>query len=232
MKAFRSITAALLLAVVALVSTGSRQFDGTSQYVSVATAPVTALPMTIAAWVYADSTAAAMSIGMVGSAASTRCQIGFGSGGLPNAVTATTGGASVQAQSVTGLSANTWHHIVGTFTSSTDRKVFANGAQVGSNTSSSTIGTLDRVLVGARVNSSAVGLYWAGRIAEFAVWDITLSAADIASLAAGARPNRVRPGALRLYLPLVGQASPEQNLIGLSGTLTNAPTQVSHPRIY
>ena len=83
-----------------------------------------------------------------------------------------------------------------------------------------------------RVAASAAGLFWPGRIAEFAVWNVTLGDDEIASLAAGAKPIRVRPGSLQVYVPLPGEASPEVNFIGTAATLTNAPTAVAHPRVY
>lgn len=231
MRLWRSISTSVLLAAVVMTATGARQFNGTSQYANIAAAPVTAVPMTIAAWIYADSTASAMAIGMVGSGGQTRCQIGLASGGTPLAITVSAAGTSGTAQSATALSTATWYHVVGTFASSTDRKVFVDGARVAANTTSVTLGTVDRIMIGGRVFTT-VGLFWSGRIAEFGVWDVALTDAEIASLAAGAKPIRVRPASLRAYVPLAGEASPEINFIGTAATLTNAPTAVAHPRIY
>ncbi len=230
MRFWRSITSSALLLSVVLTATGAREFNGSNQYLNIASSH--GVPITIAAWIYADSTASAMAVGSVTSGSLTRCQLGLGTGGLPNATTVNTGGTSASAQGASGISAGTWYHLVGTFTSSTDRKVFLDGVQQAANTTSITLGTVNRTTIGMRVASNAVGLFWDGRIAEFAVWNATLSDAEIASLAAGAKPIRVRPASLRVYVPLAGEASPEINFIGTAATLTNAPTSVAHPRVY
>ncbi len=188
--------------------------------------------MTIAAWVWLDSTNIAMSVGSVTSGSLTRCQIAFNPGGFPAAVTVNTGGTSGAAVGTDILATNQWHHVAGVFVSSTDRSVYANGVLAATNGTSITLGVVDRTTIGMRISSSAVGQYWDGRIAEFAVWTNALSAADIAMLAAGAKPYRVRPNALGIYFPLPGQASPEVNWKGTVGNLTNAPTAVAHPRVY
>ena len=208
----------------------ARQFNGTSQYINVATSH--SVPITIAAWVYPDSVSVAAAVGSITSGANTRVHLGMSSTGNPVAVTVNTGGTTATATGTSTMSTGTWYHLVATFASSTDRKVYFNGTQDGSNTTAITLGIVDRTTIGMRVASNAAGLFWPGRIAEFATWGAALSDVEIASLAAGARPTKVRPGSLRLYVPMPGEVAPEPNWLGTSGTLTNAPTQISHPRVY
>lgn len=47
---------------------------------------------------------------------------------------------------------------------------------------------------------------WHGKLAEFAVWDAILGAAEIAALAKGISPKLTRPSALVSYIDLVGYA--------------------------
>lgn len=69
-----------------------------------------------------------------------------------------------------------------------------------------------------------------GRIAEVGVWNVALSAQEIASLADGMTCDKVRPQNLVFYAPLV------RDLIDYSGGLTitnnNTATVANHPRVY
>jgi hypothetical protein len=71
--------------------------------------------------------------------------------------------------------------------------------------------TLNRTTIGRRTNSALSG-YYSGRVAEAAIWSVALADAEIAALAAGVLPYRVRPGSLLAYWPLWGQHSPEIDL--------------------
>lgn len=230
MRIWRSMMTAGWLGAVAMACTGARQFNGTSQYLN---APVGAsLPITLSAWVYLDSTSSAAAAGSVGSAVNTRCHFGISSGGVPTATSATTSGTSGNAIGPTALSTGTWYCLTATFASTTQRKIYVDGVPQATNTTSITVSTLDRTTIGMRVAASAAGLFWPGRIAEFGVWNVALGDDEIASLASGSKPIRVRPGSLQIYVPLPGEASPEINFIGTAATLTNAPTAVAHPRVY
>jgi hypothetical protein len=74
------------------------------------------------------------------------------------------------------------------------------------------------------------GSPFAGDLAAIGVWNVGLTADEIASLAKGVPPDAVRPANLVEYWPLYGRNSPEQGLIsGISGTLTGSPTVAEHP---
>lgn len=73
---------------------------------------------------------------------------------------------------------------------------------------------------------------WAGRLAEFAVWDAILNASEFAALALGVPAYRVRPQSLSLYVPVWGLASPEPDLSsGHRSCTVTGTTQVSHPPV-
>jgi hypothetical protein len=71
-------------------------------------------------------------------------------------------------------------------------------------------------------------LYTDAKIAESAIWNVALTAAEIATLAAGYSPLFVRPQSLVFYAPIIRELN---NLKG--GVLTNnGSAAVSvHPRI-
>jgi hypothetical protein len=79
---------------------------------------------------------------------------------------------------------------------------------------------------------STDGIYFDGLVAEAAIWNVALTAADVAMLNKGYSPMMVRPSALLAYWPLMGRYPTELDLFGgFPLTLTNSPAQAAHPRI-
>jgi len=80
------------------------------------------------------------------------------------------------------------------------------------------------------ISFASVNNCWDGQIAEAAVYNAALSAAEIASLANGMTCDKIRPQNLVFYAPLV------RNLIDQKGGLTitnnNGATVANHPRVY
>jgi hypothetical protein len=72
--------------------------------------------------------------------------------------------------------------------------------------------------------------YALAQIAEVGIWNADLTAAEIASLAKGMTPNKVRPQSLVFYAPLVRDLTDQKG--GLTITNNNAATVANHPRIY
>ncbi len=75
--------------------------------------------------------------------------------------------------------------------------------------------------------------YYDGDIAEAALWNIDLTATEMAMLNLGISPLLVRPSSLVSYWNLYGTYSPERDrmVANASLTLTNSPVQAVHPRI-
>lgn len=69
-----------------------------------------------------------------------------------------------------------------------------------------------------------------GDIAEVGVWNVALTAAEIASLADGMTCDKVRPQSLVFYAPLVRDLQDVRG--GLTITNTNTATVANHPRVY
>ena len=212
---------------------GGRNFvSASSQYAEVSMSPPN-VPLTIAAWVRPSVTNVVQSVAVVGTGVSTRCQLYIDSTCKPTVVTVETGGGNTSATASNGTPINQWSHVAGVFASQTSRTAYLNGGSSGNNTTSRLMGTPDRIIIGARWNTSTLGGYFSGDIAEVGVWNVALSTDDLAALAAGAKPYRVRPDALVFYCPLWGQSSPAMNITGPAVTLNNSPaTSTSHPRTY
>ncbi len=90
------------------------------------------------------------------------------------------------------------------------------------------------VLIGANLVSNH---FFQGRMAEVAIWNLALSANEMAALGSGAPIPRFRqfqagPVGRVLYVPLWGLTSPEPNIIGgyyTGVSLTGSPTAAAHP---
>lgn len=200
---------------------------------------ITAVPLSIAAWVYPTTTVGNRCIAIIldsAGAAVTRNQFQIGVGGALATASVGDGSGRVQASSSpTSFTANTWNHVCGTFTSATARLAYLNGT-AGSNAANSRVPTgINRTSIGVADNA-AIGEAFdsGGRIAELTFWNIVLSATDVAALAKGIHPFLIHPEAIVSYFPLVGAYSPEINLKSNTNieTMQGTLTKDVHPRIF
>jgi hypothetical protein len=126
---------------------------------------------------------------------------------------------------------NTWYHAAGVVAASNLRTVYFNGGAGTPDTVSVSPTGVDRTIIGARFNTT-LGLHWNGKIAECAIWNVALGAAEIAALAKGFSPLLIRPTSLVAYWPLIGRTSPEIcPKGGFDMTVVNGPTGAEHPRV-
>ena len=129
------------------------------------------------------------------------------------------------------VTANVWNHYAGVFASGASRTPYTNGVAGSENTTSVASITPTFTNIGAfyAETGTAIQLF-DGLIAEVGIWNTTLTAAEIASLADGMTCDKVRPQSLVFYAPLV------RDLIDYKGGLTitnnNTATVANHPRVY
>jgi hypothetical protein len=201
-----------------------------SRYLSTSSAPASGDPMTIAAWVR-PSGSGTRTIAAVGvSSGIARNQLFLNSTNNVN-VTSANAANNVSGPSVAGvISANTWGHAAGVFASTSSRTAYADGVAATPNDNGVTVGTAaNTITVGVRW-AGVVGNYFSGDIAEVGVWNVALTADEIASLADGFTCDRVRPQSLVFYAPLI------RDLADLAGgraiTNNNTATVANHPRVY
>ena len=69
-----------------------------------------------------------------------------------------------------------------------------------------------------------------GDIAEVGIWNIALTADEIASLAKGITCDKIRPQSLVFYAPLVRNLQDVKG--GLTITNNNGATVSNHPKVY
>lgn len=211
------------------------EFNGTSQYLNTASAPVTAAPLTLACWFYPNNVTATMALMSVTDNAevnSNRFSL-FANGAIagdPVEAFAQGAAASGTAQTTAGFSANSWNHACGVFTSTSSRTSYLNGGNAGTNATTAIPSGVDRVRVAARFSSGVVGLYLSGRLAEIGIWNAALTADEVAALADGMTCDKVRPQSLVFYAPLVRNLQDVKG--GLTITNNNTATVANHTRVY
>jgi hypothetical protein len=214
-------------------------FSGSGQYLLRTGAVVTAMPLTLAAWVNLSSLAAASTIINVSSSTADDTYLIHYSLGMTEMSALIENAAGTDDQSAaptTAIATGTWYHVCGVFTSSTSRTCYVNGtgavtsvvsiAPTSTNINNMSIGVSNAAATGG-IDSPAFGT-----IAFPAIWNVALTAADVAALAAGASPKKVRPQGLVSYTRMSEIDSPVPDLCGGTWTVTGSPTAGANPRIY
>jgi hypothetical protein len=116
-------------------------------------------------------------------------------------------------------------------TASTSVKLYANGVEAASyaglanGSGTRNDDAASDVIIG---NRAAANRGTDGLISEVGIWDVVLTASEVASLGKRMKPSRVRPQNLKFYAPSIREAI---DLRGLTGTVTGA-TVANQPRIY
>lgn len=193
-----------------------------SEYLSVGSVAVSDYPFTLACWFNTDSTNEQHFISLGGSSGyyhtlqmfstTVRCR--------------SQAGLDYAFASRVGLTANTWQHACGVFVAADSRTVYLNGGNpYTNNTDSVPFNTMTGMSIGCRL--ATPNFYMSGGIAEAAIWNAALTAAEVASLGAGISPPQVRPDALAAYWPLVNT---DQDWVGGHNmTAYNTPSWTDHP---
>jgi hypothetical protein len=202
-----------------------------NQYLVTSSAPVTGTPLTMACWAVKDTGGpTARCLLSLGNSTDGNVRFNILSNDSFLVLAAVTNSAGTGGSSQTGTPATgTSFHAAGVFSSSVFRLAYANGVAGTANTNNVTPTGIDRIGIGARVRSG-IDLYHDGLIAEVGIWDAALTAAEIASLAAGVTCDKVRPQSLRFYAPLIRDLQDVRD--GLTITNTNSATVADHPRVY
>ena len=137
---------------------------------------LTAAPMTVHAWAYTDDVTVDQAILSLGDTAGTANYFEL-------SILGTTAGDPIQwratnttaasAITSTGVTVNTWHSCLGRETTNADRDALIDGGSKVNNTTSKTPTSIDATGIGVRKRSNEQ-LFFSGRIAEVAVWNVAL----------------------------------------------------------
>lgn len=206
--------------------------NGSNQRLSVASAPVTAAPLTVGCWFRANNvTSVGALIALNTSANNTNYFTIYASGnqaGDPVQLLDGAAGIFPTTSTTAGYSANTWSHACGVQSSASSRTVYLNGGNSATNTTNITPSGINQLTIGGF--KDVAGNFFNGLIAEVGIWNVALTAAEIASLADGMTCDKVRPQSLVFYAPLIRNLQDVRG--GLTITNNNTATVANHPRVY
>lgn len=211
----------------------SRFFDGSGDYLSQSSTGVTNVPMTLACWYQAwDYSAARFLLASKANTAGANHHhaLYLWTDGNVWAEARTTAGS--QATSSGGNKEPGWKHAAGVFASATSRVAYYNGRPGSANTTERIVDNAVGSVLGIN-NSVSLASPHLGLIAHPAIWNVALTPAEVAALAAGASPLSIRRENLVRYWPRLGKR--ERELCVVSGTelvATNATPHADEPRLW
>lgn len=212
----------------------SRLFSGAGHLLQISTAVVTSYPSSACAWAKSSDLTLDQGLLWCGDVADNKefaCKISMeGAGTIPiadycAAKVRSNADGGAEAKTSIAYTANNWHHIAGVFPSISSRSAYLDGGSKGTNTDTVTPVGVDTTDIGGEDGAGSM----IGDIAHVAVWNIALTDQEVASLAAGVSPLRMRRSALVAYWPING-VSPEVDIIGgLDMTVTGTSVSAEPP---
>lgn len=207
--------------------------DASSEYLS-ASAPVANEPLTMACWFRSDTSSPTnqclMSVGNKSSETSHHALRIRDPADSDLMAVSRWGGTNIAAFSSAQWSTDTWHHACGVYAADNDRRIYLDGGNKGTDTTTVTV-TVNDLFIGAQAASST-RYYMSGDIAEAAIWNVALTDDEAASLGSGCSPLLVRPASLVFYQPLRRNSN---DIVGkLAITENNTPSIIDDrpPIIY
>lgn len=211
--------------------------SASGQYLEAGTAVVAAVPLTIAAWIRPANVGVVRAIVSLSNSAANEWFTLYQQANSKSAAYQYDNAVVGLASATPAMTNGVWYHVGGVFASNSSRTSYFNGADAVTNTTAcSPAGAMNRTAVGAvyfgGTPTNASFPPFDGDIAEVAMWNVALTADEMAMLALGVSPLLVRPAALVAYWPLLGQTSPEIELRGRNELTVTGATAAPHPRIY
>ena len=213
----------------------ARSFNGSNQYLArLSTPPVAAgYPFTMACWFKTATTATQclMGLGDAYDVHDHRHTLYTGGAGATLKFQTVDSGTLGQAETAATVSSGVWSHACGVLGWSNWRAVYLNGGSQDIDTTSVNPVVTDYFGIAALVSRAGptVQYYLNGQVAEAAVWDVALTPAEIAVLAAGYPPPFVRPQSLKSYYPLIRSSADVFGNINYAVTEYNSPTVTDGP---
>jgi len=204
--------------------------NGTNQRLTPSSAPVTGPPFTMACWFNTDNvTALRALLTLTVSTSNNQYETLYLAGNVANDPLRILSNANnIIVTTTAGVTQGQWHHGCFVASATNSRKVFLDGGNSASSSSSYTPVGINTFDIGCFKNLSTE--FFDGRMAEVGIWNVGLADDEVTSLAKGMTCDKVRPQSLVFYAPLV------RDLIDAKGGLTitnnNTATVANHPRVY
>ena len=221
----------------------ARNFNGTTQYLERTAVAVSAFPMSFACHMYVSSATGRVigpfmytyggSVDIVGIE-----YIGSGiASGYGWRAIAIQQGMSAASERKSGSDSTTgWHMVAASWSAYTAAPtLYVDGSAISGSSTAGSGGSLNLFYtgIGSYIYAGSRG-YGAGRVAEAALWNVELTAAELVALTKGYSPLCVRRQSLAGYWPLGGHYGQNDNdrwKNGYDMTATNSPTWADHGRV-
>lgn len=197
-------------------------FNGTNQWMSTSTAPVTNIPFSMSARFKKTGTAVKNGL-FLRQASNVLAGFYFGTGQTVRGY--------FQSGAIADWSLGTYTtgqdtHVCITASTTTSRAGYLAGGSAVTNTTAVTLTNMTALHIGSFDGTSNFD----GDMSEIAMWNEALTQSEVGALAKGAAAYLVRPHALRFYAPMIRDLKDIRG--GLAITNTNSATVTTHPRIY
>ncbi len=216
----------------------SRLFDILTQQFMISTgAPVSGTTLSMGCWIYCTDVtrnSAVLDLGVNGSDDHYfSIYLQGATGGDPVRLWANSGSGDVSLDTTTGMTVNTWHHVMVVVAGATSRSIFIDGGGKATATASMAVTGQDELAVGAWTGSGAPSTVFDAadaRIAGIVLYNVALSDAEVLRLARRISPYQIRAQNLVSYHEVYGTTSPEPDHGGgdYALTITGTPAQADH----
>ena len=205
--------------------------DALTQYLFNATTPITAAPLSMGCWFYADNDALELALMFVGDTASNQNYWSLflqGGGGADDvSLRAREAAGFTDVATTTNYTINTWHYASCSVVAVDDRDVYIDGGSKGSSAVARTPAGVDAMSVGVTYRL-APHQYMSGRIKWPAIWNVALDDDEHAALATGIPPILVRPQSLVTW---IYDDNDFDYVGGYDLTAVNSPTTAADPTL-
>ena len=143
------------------------------------------------------------------------------------------GASSASAASATTWSTSTWHSAMGVVATNTDRRVYLDGGNKGTNSSNHPVVGLSHTQFGVNWDGVNPIYEFGGQAAELAIWNAALTDDEAAGHGTGLSPLMIRPTSLVAYWPLGGLnfRNDRDNVGNYDMSPVNSPTWADHPPV-
>lgn len=145
-----------------------------------------------------------------------------------------TPGGTTQIVHASDLSGSAWHNLVCTWDETANTvEMFVDGVtSTGPQAWAGARGT-GNTYVSYQIGAVGGGALMRGRVAQYGLWSVALTAAEAASLSKGFTPLQVRRTSLLTYMPMTGIGATEPDLIqARNGTPTGTTSKADNPRLF
>jgi len=153
-----------------------------SQWLSASGVPVSAEPLTLAAWAWINTAANAEILALGVQSGTARHQLIFDVASHIEANSVTAAAASAFAATPTFYTDSAWHHACGVFSASNARAAYLDGTGKGTDTTSEVVSGLNLTSIGARYAGGVLGGFLDGKVSDARVYSRALTDENVNAL--------------------------------------------------